>query len=86
MGQFTSANQDTFSDVLKAFSTAASLNYPTSLGLPGYAYQAGYFESLCNEMFGYLTKKRQKQLIEDMTRATQNQQHILISKMNKTGR
>jgi hypothetical protein len=86
MGQFTSANQDTFSDVLKAFSTAAGMNYPSSLGGPGYAYQAGYFESLCNEMFGYLTKKRQKQLIEDMTRATQNQQHILISKMNKTGR
>jgi hypothetical protein len=83
MGLFSSENQDTFRDVLKAFSTAAGKNYPDSHGGHGYAYQAGYFESMCNEMFGYLPKKLQKRFIEDMVRAAQKQERQVIESMNK---
>lgn len=77
MGMWTTENQDTFYDVLKAFSEAARKNYG------GYAFEAGYLQSLAVQMIADMPKRKQKALINDMIRATQKQESEVVRKMNK---
>jgi hypothetical protein len=74
MGTFTTENQDTFKDILKAFSEA---NYDL---FGGHAYEAGFLQSLSTRMLDFMPKKYQKQFIEDMIRETQKAEHRLIAR------
>ena len=75
MGLFTTENQDTMKDVLKAFSDAAHTNYGS------HSFEAGYLESMIVEMLPHLPKRMQKQFIDDMVRAAQKQEREVIDKM-----
>lgn len=82
MGMWTTENQDTMKDVLKAFSEAARLAYPAQPGHPeSYAFEAGYLHSLVVEMLAHLPKKQQKMFIEDMVRATQKQERLALRRL-----
>lgn len=83
MGMWTTDNQDTLSVVLKSFSQAAGKNYPGFDGSNNHAFEAGYLQSVIISILPMLPKKQQKILIEDMVRATQNQERQLLAKMNK---
>ena len=74
---FNETNFDTMRIVIKAFNEASHKNYGS------YAYAAGYFESKMLQMFVLLPKKAQKMFIEDLVRATQQQEQEVIAKMNK---
>ena len=78
MGMWTTENQDTFYDVLKAFGEAARKNYG-----PGYAFEAGYLQSLAVQMIADMPKRKQKALIADMIRATQKQEQQYIKKLEE---
>ncbi len=77
MGMFTTENQDTMKDVLKAFSEAARARYDTM------AFEAGYLESVIVSVLPDMPKRKQKALIEDMVRATQRLEREVIAKMNQ---
>lgn len=77
MGMWTTENQDTLNDVLKAFSQAAHQNYGD------HAFEAGYLQSTLISVLPLLPKRQQKVLIEDMIRAAQRQERQVIEKMNK---
>ena len=77
MGMWTTDNQDTMSDVLRAFSEAAKQNYGT------HAFEAGYLQSVIVSILPDLPKRLQKRLIEDMVRATQKQESEVVRKMNE---
>jgi hypothetical protein len=77
MGMWTTDNQDTMKDVLRAFSEAARSRYDTM------AFEAGYLESVIVSILPDLPKRKQKVLIEDMIRATQKLEREVIAKMNK---
>ena len=77
MGMWTTDNQDTMKDVLKAFSEAARARYDTM------AFEAGYLESVIVSILPDMPKRKQKALIEDMVRATQRLEREVIAKMNK---
>lgn len=82
MGMWTTENQDTMKAVLKEFSEAARLAYPAQPGHPeSYAFEAGYLQSLVIEMFGHLSKQKQKMYIEDMVRATQKQERLALRRL-----
>lgn len=68
MGMWTTDNQDTMNDVLRAFSEAARANYGS------HAFEAGYLQSVITSLVPLLPKRQQKVLIEDMIRATQKQE------------
>lgn len=74
---FRTENQDTYALVLKAFSEAAHKNYN------GHAFEAGYLQSLCVQLFGMVPKKYQKNLIDDMVRAAKKQEQQVVEKMNE---
>lgn len=76
MGLWTTANQDEFDLVLKQFVDAAQKNYD-------YAYTTGYLQSMCVEMIALLPKRKQKEFINGMITAAQNQEQRLIKKMNE---
>ena len=63
MGMWTTDNQDTLSDVLRAFSDAARLNYGS------HSFEAGYLQSVIISMLPAMPKRLQKQVIDDMNRA-----------------
>jgi hypothetical protein len=75
MGMWTTENQDTMNVVLRAFSDAARRNYD------GHAFEAGYLQSVIISLVPLLPKRQQKVLIEDMVRATQNQEKEIIKKI-----
>ena len=77
MGMWTSENQDTLEDVLKAFSGAARKNYGD------HAFEAGYLQSTLVSILPLLPKRQQKVLIEDMIRATQKQEQQVVAKMKE---
>jgi len=77
MGMWTTDNQDTMKDVLKAFGEAARARYHTM------AFEAGYLESVIVSILPDMPKRKQKALIEDMVRATQKLEREVIAKMNK---
>lgn len=77
MGMWTTENQDTFADVLKAFSDAAYKNYDSN------SFEAGYLQSLAVQMLKEMPKRMQKVFIEDMVRAAKKQEQQVIEKMNK---
>ncbi len=77
MGMWTTDNQDTMRDVLKAFSEAARARYDTM------AFEAGYLESVIVSVLPDMPKRKQKALIEDMVRATQRLEREVIAKMNQ---
>lgn len=77
MGMWTTDNQDTMRDVLKAFSEAARARYDTT------AFEAGYLESVIVSILPDMPKRKQKALIDDMVRATQKLEREVIAKMNK---
>lgn len=76
MGMFTTENQDTMNDVLKAFSEAAHKNYGS------HSFEAGYLQSVIISLVPLLPKRQQKVLIDDMVRAAQKQEKEVIDKMN----
>ena len=78
MGMWTTENQDTLSDVLKAFSKAAHQRFHHS-----HAYEAGYLQSVLVHYIQHLPKRVQKQLIADMVEATQKQERVLIERMQQ---
>jgi hypothetical protein len=75
MGMWTTPNQDTLSDVLKAFSGAAYERFHHS-----HAYEAGYLQSVLIHYIQHLPKRVQKQLIEDMVDAAQKQERALLER------
>lgn len=77
MGMWTSENQDTLADVLRAFSEAARQNYGD------HAFEAGYLQSTLVSVLPLLPKRQQKVLIEDMIRAAQKQEKRVLDKMAK---
>ncbi len=77
MGMWTTDNQDTMKDVLRAFSDAARSRYDTM------AYEAGYLESVIVSILPDLPKRKQKALINDMIRATQKLEREAIENMAK---
>ena len=77
MGLWTTENQDTMKDVLKAFGDASHANYGS------HSYAAGYLESLVVEMLAHCPKRYQKSLIQSMIGVTQKQEKEAIAKMIK---
>ena len=77
MGMWTTDNQDTMNDVLRAFSEAARANYGS------HAFEAGYLQSVITSLVPLLPKRQQRVLIEDMIRATQKQERDVVAKMIK---
>lgn len=77
MGMWTTKNQDTMNDVLRAFSEAARKNYSS------HDFEAGYLQSVIVSILPSLPKRQQKILIDDMIRATQKQKKEVIAKMNE---
>lgn len=77
MGMWTTQNQDTLSDVLRAFSEAARKSYGD------HAFEAGYLQSTLVSVLPLLPKRQQKRLIEDMIHAAKTQEQRLIDKMNE---
>ena len=77
MGMWTTPNQDTLNDVLRAFSEAAKTSYGT------HAFEAGYLQSTLVSVLPLLPKREQKRLIEDMIRATQKQEQRVIEQRNE---
>jgi len=80
MGMWTTENQDTLSDVLKAFDQAAKASHDAPYG---YAYQAGYLNSVIISLVPDLPKRVQKRLIEDMIKATQRLEKLAIDRMTE---
>ncbi len=72
---FKTDNQETFHIVLKAFGEAARQNYG------GHAFEAGYLQSVIISMLPDLPKRKQKELIVDMIRATQRQEQDIIDRI-----
>jgi hypothetical protein len=72
MGMWTTPNQDTLADVLKAFSEAAHKRFHHS-----HSYEAGYLQSVLVHYIQHMPKRVQKQLIADMIEATQKQERVL---------
>jgi|AntAceMinimDraft_11_1070367.scaffolds.fasta_scaffold10136_2 hypothetical protein len=58
---FSSTAQQEFRKTLKEFAACKEAEY-------SHAYTAGYFESMCVDMFGQLTKKQQKIFQDSMQR------------------
>jgi hypothetical protein len=77
MGMWTTENQDTMSDVLRAFSEAARRNYGS------HSFEAGYLQSVIISILPQLPKRQQKVLIEDMVRAAQRQEQEVVKKIMK---
>lgn len=77
MGMWTTENQDTLSDVLKAFSEAAHQHYGN------HSFEAGYLQSTLVSVLPLLPKRQQKVLIEDMIRATQRRERLVIEQRNE---
>lgn len=77
MGMWTTENQDTMSDVLRAFSEAARRNYGS------HSFEAGYLQSVIISILPQLPKRQQKVLIEDMVRAAQRQEQEIVKKIMK---
>jgi hypothetical protein len=77
MGMWTSEQEDTFDIVLKQFSRAAYENYESS------AFEAGYLQSTLSRMFADLHKRKQKEYLDFMIRATQRQEQEVVQKMNE---
>ena len=80
MGMWTTENQDTLQDVLKAFGNASRTSHDSPYS---YAYEAGYLGSVIVSLVPLLPKREQKRLIEDMIRATQRLEKIAIDRMNE---
>ncbi len=77
MGMWTTTNQDELALVLKSFSQAACKNYGD------HAFEAGYLQSLCVSMLADMPKRKQKEVINDMIRATQRQEKQVVEKMSQ---
>lgn len=77
MGMWTTENQDTMNDVLRAFSEAARKNYGS------HSYESGYLQSVIISLVPLLPKRQQKVLIEDMIRAAQKQEQEVVKKIMK---
>ena len=77
MGLFTTENQDTIKDVLKAFQDAAYANYGS------HSFAAGYLESVIVSILPLMPKRQQKVLINDMIRATQKQEAEAVKKIKE---
>ena len=75
MGMWTTDNQDTMKDVLKAFSDAARRNYDS------HSFEAGYLQSVIISILPDLPKRKQKVLINDMIRAAQKQEKEVLDKI-----
>ena len=78
MGMWTTENQDTLADVLRAFSEVAHQRFHHS-----HAYEAGYLQSVLIYYIKHLPKRMQKQLISDMVEATQKQERAVIERMKQ---
>ena len=78
MGMWTTDNQDTLTDVLKAFSQAARASHDVPYS---YAYEAGYLQSVIVTLVPDLPKRKQKRLIEDMIAATQRLERLAVERM-----
>jgi hypothetical protein len=74
---FNETNFDTMRLVMKAFASASRENYQS------HSYAAGYYESTILRMFTLLPKRAQKIFIEDMVRATQQQEKEVIARLNE---
>ena len=74
MGMWTTENQDTLSDVLRAFSEAARENYGS------HSFESGYLQSVLVSVLPLLPKRAQKELINDMIRAAQKQEQQVMNK------
>jgi ribosomal protein RSM22 (predicted rRNA methylase) len=74
---FDANNHETFRLVLRAFSEAARKNYGD------HAFEAGYLQSLSNQMLDMMPKKYQRGFIDDIVRATRRQEQEVIKKMNE---
>lgn len=72
---WNSENREQLNEVLKSFSEIAQKNYN------GFAFEAGYLQSVIVSLVPLLPKRQQKILIEDMTRATQKQTEQYIKKL-----
>jgi enamine deaminase RidA (YjgF/YER057c/UK114 family) len=67
---FSSTAQQEFKKTLKEFAACKEAEY-------SHAFTAGYFESMCVDMFGQLTKKQQKIFQASMQRSVQQAlQHL----------
>jgi hypothetical protein len=77
MGMWTTENQDTMNDVLRAFSEAARKHYGS------HSYESGYLQSVIISLVPLLPKRQQKVLIEDMIRAAQKQEQEVVKKIMK---
>jgi hypothetical protein len=75
MGMWTTENQDTLADVLRAFGKAGREVYGD------YAFEAGYLNSLAIEMLKYVPKRQQKEIIDSLIRSTQKLEKRAIEKM-----
>jgi hypothetical protein len=80
MGMWTTDNQDALNDVLKAFDQASKAAHDAPYG---YAYQAGYLNSVIISLVPDLPKRVQKRLIEDMIKATQRLEKLAIDRMTE---
>lgn len=76
MGMWTTENQDTMADVLRAFANAARAAH----GTDGVCYEAGFLQSTVISMLKDLPKREQKALIEEFIRVTQKLEKIAVDK------
>lgn len=70
-------NRDTFDIVLRGFTEAARANYGND------SFAAGYLRGLAIQMLDYVPKKHQQMFINDMVRATRDQESEVIQKRNE---
>jgi hypothetical protein len=74
---FDANNQETFHLVLRAFSEAARKNYGD------HSFEAGYLQSLSEQMLSMMPKKYQRGFIDSVVRAARKQEEEVIKKMNE---
>lgn len=76
MGMWTTENQDTLADVLRAFANAARAAH----GTDGFAYEAGFLQSTVISMLKDLPRREQKALILEFRQVTQKLEKIAVDK------
>lgn len=77
MGLWTTENQDTMRDVLRAFGDASHANYGN------HSYAAGYLESVVVDMLSHCPKRYQKQLIQSLIDAAAEQEAQALTRMRR---
>lgn len=81
MGMWTTENQDTLEDVLKAFGEAVAKRFEEDGGAS--YFEIGYLQNTLIHYMKFMPKRVQKVLINEMVEATQKQEAIVLEQMRQ---